>query len=142
MNKFLVAGDPPVSWVLLPESTIEMFSNRWDDCDESRQSGLLKFISLKTLKGAFYSQYLHFSRNGRKGECPQSLKGRHRLWEAREKKKRRKAEAQARKKRRGYGEGAPGRDVARIRGTGRAGESNVLGRMHAQVKYYFYIHNY
>ncbi len=117
VNDFLAAGVPPVSWAPVPQSAVEMLSDRWDDCDEGRQAGLLKFISLKTPKGALYSQYLHFSRNGRQGKCPPSLKGRHRLWEAREEKKRRKAEARTRRKqKKGGGQKASQGGGAHLRG--------------------------
>ena len=119
VNDFLAAGVPPVTWAPVPQSAVEMLSDRWDDCDEGRRAGLLKFISLKTPKGALYSQYLHFSRNGRQGECPPRLKGRHRLWEAREEKKRRKAEARARQKRKkGEGQKASQGGEAHLRGGG------------------------
>lgn len=98
VNDFLASGSPPASWALVPQNAVEMLSDRWDDCEEERPAGLLKFISLKSTKGPLYSQYLHFSMSGRGGSCPPSLKGRHRLWERREEKKRRKAEARARKK--------------------------------------------
>ena len=131
VNDFLAAGVPPVSWAPVPQSAVEMLSDRWDDCDEGRQAGLLKFISLKTPKGALYSQYLHFSRNGRQGKCPPSLKGRHRLWEAREEKKRRKAEARARQKqKKGGGQKASQGSRAHLRG---GGQGRRLQRAHAST---------